>query len=88
MAGNIPMNVQKAIGKMDPTSAVRAAVRDALHDPQKLRGLLAPTTGPSGARWAAHIEPWLKATGVEMPQGWLNPQNQPEPGEPGDATPQ
>jgi Phage tail lysozyme len=75
VVGNvIGPRITAAVNKVDPVLAVQSALREAVHDPEKLRGLLAPTAGPSGAKWAGHIEPWLRASGVEIPQGWLNPQ--------------
>jgi hypothetical protein len=74
LAQNLPGKLTGAFNKLDPQVAVRNALREAMFDPEKMRALLAPVTGPSGQKWARGIEPWLQATGVELPQGWLNPQ--------------
>lgn len=66
----------------DPVGDARRAIEDALFDPEKMRGLLAPINGKSGQKWAAGLEPWLRASGVMLPQGFLNPEEPPQ-GEPG-----
>jgi hypothetical protein len=74
LAQNLPGQISGALNKVDPMNAVRNALREAMFDPEKLRGLLAPVTGPSGQKWARGVEPWLQSVGVMLPQGWLNPQ--------------
>ena len=73
MAEHIPGQIKGAIQKIDPVLAAHAMLREAQHNPEIMRGLLAPVTGPSGNKWAKGIEPWVKATGVQIPQPWLNP---------------
>jgi hypothetical protein len=85
LAQNLPGKLTGALNKLDPQLAVRNALREAMFDPEKMRALLAPTTGPSGQKWAHGIEPWLQSVGVELPQPWLNPQ--PQSGDQGNGRP-
>lgn len=83
--GLISKQTAARIARLDPTARAQSAIEEALmdthDDPTKIRALLTPYTGSSGYKWAAGVEPWLRASGVELPQGWLNPQQPAGPGE-------
>jgi hypothetical protein len=70
----ISSGLSRVLGRVDPASATRAALRQALQDPEKLRALLAPVQGgPSQQKWAGGISPWLQGLGITAARSMLDP---------------